>query len=421
MMMMDDTREVLETRDFFSPNHFHQSCPTFWGTTRERKLVTEKVLTRSHQTVKDNWNKLECYCGFTPTLKLVDKAFVSVVYLTCGSAFKDKISCSLHHSISRPWTVKKSEIDTTPKLDLSSMSKPMFKECYKTTTTTSEVAPMNSSHPFAVSARAQERERKMFAEATFNPWGNPEPEKDAPVLAVTEDGYVITQDGVYESYPGCKKIVVASPRFKQLYKYHTKQSMTRCTPVTEKWLEQRYGAFLFPHNTLRREAMVKLHNRVKRAMDFMFSYETLEKQDGHRVKCKTTHRYDQLCDYYKTCKWQVDMPVTEQWLEEHHGKQVPKDTFCLSERYLELLKLQDQFSTFQQWLERVIGCLVPRSLPGPRFNHLFECYHYNKHLNLTDTALERTYGPLLDEEEAEANRQPPPPPKKRKNPDIVYF
>ena len=433
-MMMEDQKEVLETNDFFSSNHLYQCCPTFWGTEAEGNIVKHKILTNCHPTLKDNWNKLECLCGLTPTLKLVQKPFVSLLYLTCGSIFPDKLSCSLHHSISRRWVQKQPNIYSTPSLNLNSMSEqqPMFKECYKSTATqTSDVAPLNSNHPFAVSARAQERERNMFAKATFNPWGNPDPEEDAPYLAVTEDGYVITQDGCYEKYPGLQKMSVASPRFKQLYKYHKKQSMTRCTPVTEKWLEQRYGTFLLPQNTMRRQLMVNYHTRVKHAMEVLFSLDTLEKQDGHRIKCKVTHRFDQLCAYYRKQKWQVDMAVTEEWLENHYGKHVPKDTFCLSERYLELLNLQDQLPTYQEWLERTIGCLVPRSLPGKRLHHLLECYHYNKHLSLTNTALERTYGPLLahddgtvvnnqgDTAEFMPQEKGEPATKKRKNSGIV--
>ena len=441
-MMMEATKQVLETNDFFSPDHVNHFCPTFWGTEAEGKIVTEKVLKNCHPTVKDQWNKLECLCGLTPALKLVQKPFVTLVYLTCGSVFAEKLSCNLHHNISRRWVQKEANIDSTPSLNHSSMcqhpQRPLFKECYKPTTTQSSqvpVAPLNSNHPFAISARAQQRERNLMQKATFNPWGNPDPEEDAPYLAVTEDGYVITQDGCYETYPGPQKTPVASPRFKQLYKYHKKHAMVRSTHVTEQWLERRYGAFLLPLKSTRRQLMVNYHNRVKQAMEFLFSLDTLEKQDGHRIKCKVTHRFDQLSAYYKKQKWQVDMPVTEEWLEQHYGKQVPQDTFCLSERYLELLNLQEELRTYQEWLERTIGCLVPRSLPGKRLHHLLECYHYNKHLSLTDTALERTYGPLLPHEDGtvvntqgqtaefmpKEDNKGEPASKKRKNSCIVYF
>ena len=423
--MMEETKQVLETSDFFSADHLNYMCPTFWGTEADGKIVTEKVLSNIHPTLKRQWNKLECYCGFTPSLILVKKAFVILVYLTCGSVFPTEQTCNFRHSISRP---------------LVKDVQKAVKECNKPSSTQSSmseeqdlVAPLNANNPFAVSARAQQRERNMMKKATFNPWGNPDPEEDAPYLAVTEDGYVITQEGCYEKYQGPHKTRITSPRFKQLYKYHKKQPMVRSTPVMEQWLEQRYGAFLLPLKPMRRQLLVNYHNTIKRAMDAKFSLEVMEKNDGDRIKSKQTHRFDQLSAFYRKQKWQVDMPVTEEWLEKHYGKQVPQDTFCLSERYKQLLDLQEEVKTYQEWLERTIGCLVPRSLPGKSLHHLIECYHYNKHLSLTDTALERTYGPVFPQEEdtvvtktgetAECVTQEynAPPSKKRKNTDIVYF
>ena len=257
--------------------------------------------------------------------------------------------------------------------------------------------------------------------------------EDASYLAVTEDGYAITQEGCYEKYQGPHKTRVASPRFKQLYNYHKKKSMVRSTPVTEQWLEQRYGVFLLPLETMRRKLLVSYHNTIKRSMDAMFSLEAMEKKDGHRIKSKYTHRYDQLFAFYRKQKWQVDMPVTEEWLEKHYGKQVPQEKFCLSERYKNLLDLQEDRKTYEEWLERTLGCLVPRSLPGKRLYHLIECYHYNKHLSLTDTALERTYGPLVPHEDGTilakkrgtdefvTQEYNPPPSKQRNTTGIVYF
>ena len=92
------------------------------------------------------------------------------------------------------------------------------------------------------------------------------------------------------------------------------------------------------------------------------------------------------------------MPVTEEWLERSYGKLVPKEEFAMSERYTSLLALQADLKVFEEWLERVYGPLVPRSLSGRRLYHLIECFHQNKNLILTDTALEHTYGTLVPPE-----------------------
>ena len=140
------------------------------------------------------------------------------------------------------------------------------------------VAPSNATNPFALFAKQQQRERKLFKAATFNPWGNPQPEGDAPYLAITEDGFAITQDGRYEPYKGPRKTPIASPRFKQLYKYHKNQSFHRTTPVTEQWLEGRYGQFLLPLESPRRKQLLTYHNSIKRGFEKMFIIATTEKK-----------------------------------------------------------------------------------------------------------------------------------------------
>ena len=232
------------------------------------------------------------------------------------------------------------------------------------------VAPPDSMHPFAMSARQQQRERKLFKTATFNPWGNPIPDEDAPYLAITEDGYCITQDGWYELYKGPRKMSVASPRFKQLYNYHKCSPVHPSTPVTEKWLEARYGQFLLPCDTPRRKQLLTLHKLIKRGFEHMFSMATMEKKDGDKVKTKQSNRFGPLLAFYKTRKWQVDMAVTEECLEQTYGMLVPKDEFVLTDRYKTLLTLQEDVSLFEQRLERTYGILVPRSLPGCRLYHL---------------------------------------------------
>ena len=433
---------------FFSADHICYFCPTFWGTEADGKIVKDHVLSNIHPTLKDQWHKLECYCGFTPALELRKSAFVKRVYLTCGSVFKSKKSCNYLHWIKKPYVARYSEKAvkdakhlakpdvTTVVEDVQKAAKEFNKPSSTKRSMSQEqelVAPLHATNPFAVSARAQQRERNLFKKATFNPWGNPLPEEDAPYLAVTEDGYVITQEGCYEKYQGPQKTRVASPRFKQLYNYHKKQLMARSTPVTEQWLEQRYGQFLLPMQPMRRQLLVNYHNSIKRGFDKVFSMKAMEKKDGHRIKSKHTHRFDQLHAFYSKQKWQVDMPVTEEWLEQHYGKQVPQEKFCLSERYKSLLALQEDLKVYEEWLERTLGCLVPRSLQGKRLYHLIECYHYNKHLSLTDTALERTYGPLIPHEDGTilakkpgteefvTQEYNPPPSKKRKNSGIVYF
>ena len=39
-----------------------------------------------------------------------------------------------------------------------------------------------------------------------------------------------------------------------------------------------------------------------------------------------THRFKELFDVYKQDTWQVDMPVTEEWLEQHYGHLIPSST-----------------------------------------------------------------------------------------------
>ena len=84
------------------------------------------------------------------------------------------------------------------------------------------------------------------------------------------------------------------------------------------------------------------------------------------MKKTQSHRYGQLLAFYHTRKWEVDMPVTEEWLEKTYGMLVPKEEFALTDRYTSLLTLQEDLKVFEQWLERVYGVLVPRSLPGHR-------------------------------------------------------
>ena len=426
---MEETYQVLETHDFFNAEHIHYFCPTFWGTEADGKIVKDDVLKTIHPTLKDNWHKLECYCGFTPALELRKSAFVKRVYLTCGSVFKAKKACNYLHWIRKPYvtTLVKDVQKAAQELNKPSSNKRSMSEEEEEL-----VAPLNATNPFAVSARAQQRERKLFKTATFNPWGNPPPEEDAPYLAVTEDGYAITQDGRYEPYKGPRKTPVASPRFKQLYNYHKRNVFARTTPVTEQWLEQRYGQFLLSQESLRRKNLLDYHNRIKRCFEKMFSLEAMEKKDGHKVKTKYTHRFDQLFAFYKKQKWQVDMPVTEEWLEKHYGKLVPKDEFVLSYRYKSLLAMQEDLKVYEEWLERTYGCLVPRSLEGRRLYHLIECFNQNKHLSLTDTALERTYGPLVPHDDGTILAKKPgseewvtqeynPSPAKKYKQGVMYF
>ena len=158
----------------------------------------------------------------------------------------------------------------------------------------------------------------------------------------------------------------------------TKQTYLHATPVTEQWLEGRYGQFLLPLESPRRKQLLTYHNSIKRGFEKMFSIETMEKKDGHRVKTKQTHRFGQLVAFYRKQKWQVDMPVTEEWLEKTYGKLVPKEEFALTDRYTDLLALQEELKVFEEWLERTYGVLVPRSLAGCRLYHLIECFNYNK-------------------------------------------
>ena len=275
-----------------------------------------------------------------------------------------------------------------------------------------DVAPPNATNPFAVSAREQQRKRKLIKPATLNLWGTPQPEGKVPYLAITEDGLAITQDGSYAMYTA--GMTVASPRFKQLYQYHKSQPFHHTAPVTEEWLEGRHGPFVLPLESIRRSRLLDYHNATKQGFEKMFSMEELEKKHGHKVKNRpnqTTHRNEQLFNFYKKQYWQVDMPVTEEWLEKGYGKSVPKEAFALSERYTSLLALQPDLKVFEKWLERVYGPLVPRSLSGRRLYHLMECFHQNKNLILTDTALEHTYGTLV----------PPEPLKKKPKMGLVEF
>ena len=186
---------------------------------------------------------------------------------------------------------------------------------------------------------------------------------------------------------------VANPRFKQLYKYHRSQPFYRTSPVTEQWLEGRYGQFLLPLESLRRCRLLDYHNATKQGFEKMFSMEEIEKKDGHRVKSSSkqkTHRHEQLLTFYRKQPWQVDMPVTEEWFERSYGMLVPKEEFAITDRYTSLLALQADLKVFEEWLERVYGPLVPRSLPGRRLYHLIECFNQNKNLILTDSFGTRT-------------------------------
>ena len=64
------------------------------------------------------------------------------------------------------------------------------------------------------------------------------------------------------------------------------------------------------------------------------------------------------------------MVVTEDWLEKQYGALIPKDYFCMTERYAKLLDIQKDVRLFEEWLERVYGILVPRSLKGRRLHYL---------------------------------------------------
>ena len=392
--------EVLDTSDFFNIEHINHVCPTFWGTEADGVIVKDEVLKTIHPTLKDNWHKLECLCGFTPSLTLRKSVFANRVYLTCGSVFKSRKACNYLHLISKPYATSVVEEVQKAKQELNKRSSNNRSTSNNMSEEEELVAPLNATNPFALSARQQQRERNLFKTATFNPWGNPIPDEDAPYLAITEDGYAITQDGRYEPYKGPRKTPVASPRFKQLYKYHKRDVFARSTPVTKQWLEGRYGQFLLPLESLRRKQLLTYHNSIKRGFEKMFSIETMEKKDGHRVKTTQTHPFGQLVAFYRKQKWQVDMPVTEEWLEKTYRKLVPKEEFALTDRYTSLLACQEELKVFEEWLERTYGVLVPRSLAGRRLYHLIECFNQNKNLSLTDTTLERTYGPLVPHDDS---------------------
>ena len=259
-----------------------------------------------------------------------------------------------------------------------------------------EVTAFGATNPFAISARNQERERKRLKKSHFGPWGTPIHFKPAPYLAITEDGLAIRQDGTFVEYDPTMEIV--SPRFKQLYQYHRKQPFWSGTPVTEAFLEGKYGQFILPLETPRRRCLLEWHNDIRRYFATRFSLPEMEKREGNKVK-KTpeicSYRYQQLLRFYSLQSSQVDMPVTEEWLEKQYGALIPKDYFILTERYIKLLDKQKDVRLFEEWLERVYGILVPRSLKRRRLHSLVECFFHQPQLVLTDTALERTYGPLV--------------------------
>ena len=412
---------ALDTSKLFRKEYHPDAI--FWGTPVERSLVKDLLINTIHPSLFEQWPKLKCYCACSPKLDLCKKSDPQRVYLKCGSNFKSKLSCYYFQWVDQPL---KEPIEDNPleeprdpsedkalppitnlfavaatppprKRKLSKLEEPCEKESAEEKP--EDVAPPNATNPFAVSAREQQRKRKLIKPATLNLWGTPQPEGKVPYLAITEDGLAITQDGSYAMYKA--GMTVASPRFKQLYQYHKSQPFHHTAPVTEEWLEGRYGPFVLPLESIRRRRLLDYHNTIKQTFEKMFSMEELEKKHGHKVKNRpnqTTHRYEQLFNFYKKQYWQVDMPVTEEWLEKSYGKSVPKEAFALSERYTSLLALQPDLKVFEKWLERVYGPLVPRSLSGRRLYHLMECFHQNKNLILTDTALEHTYGPLVPAE-----------------------
>ena len=259
-----------------------------------------------------------------------------------------------------------------------------------------DVNAFGVTNPFAIAARNQARERKRLKTSQYGPWGTPIPSKPAPYLAITEDGFAIRQDGTLVEYNPTMEIV--SPRFKQLYKYHRNQPFWSGTPVTEAYLEGKYGQFILKLETPRRKALLEWHKDIRRCFASRFSLPEMEKRDGDKVKKtseKCPYRYQQLLLFYSLQASQVDMPVTQEWLESHIGAMIPKDYFMVTERYSKLLDKQKDVRLFEEWLERVYGILVPRSLKRRRLHSLVECFFHQPQLVLTDTALERTYGPLV--------------------------
>ena len=248
---------ALDTSKLFRKEFEYQACPIFWGTHDERYLVKDILVNTIDRTVLDQWPNLKCYCGFSPLLGLCKKSDPKRVYLKCGSDVKSKMSCCYFQWVDKP-------------LDRPNEEKP------------EDVAPPDATNPFALSAREQQRKRKLIKPATLNPWGTPQPEGKAPYLAITEDGLAITQDGTYAMYK--VGMTVASPRFKQLYQYHKSQPFHHTSPVTERWLEGRYGQFVLPLESDRRRRLLNYHNATKQGFEKMFSMEELEKKHGHKVK-----------------------------------------------------------------------------------------------------------------------------------------
>ena len=381
----------LLTNELIKPEYRDMNCPIFWGNSSDQETVKQILGSSIQKTLMETWPKLRCLCKRVPELQLSKTSKnMNRVFLSCGVADKcmDYYCCKYFQWIDTPLDQK------------------MNREAFITTNQYAmpkkePVAPPNTTNPFAESARRQQRERMMMKPAMFDPWGVPKPTSQPPYLAITEDGYAITQDGRYEPYKLGKKFPTASPRFKQLYLYHKNQGFYKTTPVTEEFLEGKYGQFLLPLENPRRKHLQDYHNSALKGFDQQFSLKELERTLGHMVKKpakQKTHRFEQLLNFYKKQRWQVDMPVTEEWLEKSYGMLVPKEEFALTERYWDLASNHKDMNVFEEWLERIYGSLVPKSLEGQRVHHLIECFQKNKSLKLTDAALEYTYGPLVPEE-----------------------
>ena len=387
----------LLTNELFNPEYRDMNCPIFWGNSSDQETVKQILCLTIHNTLMETWPKLRCLCKRVPELRLNKTSKNrNRVFLTCSVADKSgDYCCKYFQWIDAPLDQKmnREAFITNNQYALLSLGEPLPKK--------ELVAPPNATNPFAESARRQQRERMLMKPAMFNPWGVPQPTSQPPYLAITEDGYAITQDGRYEPYKLTKKFPTASPRFKQLYLYHKNQGFYKTTPVTEEFLEGKYGQFLQPLENPRRERLQAYHNSTLKGFEKLFSLEELERTLGHKVKKPTkqkTHRFEQLFNFYKKQRWQVDMPVTEEWLEKSYGMLFPKEEFALTERYWDLASMHKDMNVFEEWLERIYGSLVPKSLEGRRVHHLIECFQKNKSLKLTDTALEYTYGPLVSEE-----------------------
>ena len=380
----------LLTNELIKPEYRDMNCPIFWGNSSDQETVKQILSSFIHKTLMETWPKLRCLCKRVPELQLSKTSKnMNRVFLSCSVA--DKCSdycCQYFQWIDAPLDQK------------------MNREAFITTNQyvmpkKEPVAPPNTTNPFAESARRQQRERMMMKPAMFNPWGVPKSASQPPYLAITEDSYAITQDGRYEPYKLGKKFPTASPRFKQLYLYHKNQGFYKTTPVTEEFLEGKYGQFLLPLENPRRKRLQDYHNSALKGFDQQFSLKELERTLGHMFKKpakQKTHRFEQLFNFYKKQRWQVDMPVTEEWLQKSYGMLVPKEEFALTERYWDLASNHKDMNVFEEWLERIYGSLVPKSLEGQRVHHLIECFQKNKSLKLTDAALEYTYGPLVPEE-----------------------